>query len=306
MKLQKKDLIAYVCYFNICILWGTSNLATKIGVGGLSVTVFSGIRFFVTGVLALLIGIVTKAKRPKGLKEWTTILTVSLLMNFATNGLCVLGNKYADSGLVTVLFSAVPVFITVLDSIVLKNHRLGKRGWIGLTGGIFGIAFITFWGTGGVHGDLKGIIFTLMAASFWSIGSVFSKERVVHGSVVIHVAIEALFTSFLFVLTGNITHTFDLSTVTVPALIPAIYLAVVDSLIGFMSYICLLKVWKPSVVSTYAYINPVVALILGALILGEKITVGKVVGMVVIILSVILIQKDRVSGNDYKGVPSEK
>ena len=290
-----KELFPYICYFNICILWGTSNLATKIGVGGLTTTVFASIRYLTTGLVALTVSFFMKGKLPKTFAEWRVLLTTAFLMNFLTNGCTVLGNKYADSGLVTVIFSAVPIFITIIDSIILKNYRMGRKGWLGLMGGLSGIAFIALFGNPDLHIDIKGIVFTLCAALFWSIGSVYSKEKIVHSPAVTQVFIEALFASSLFFIVGNVTGDFTLKGVTLVSVMPALYLAIADSLIGFMSYICLLKIWKPSVVSTYAYINPVVALILGFLVLKEPLTIGKIFGMVIIIISVILIQKDKIT-----------
>ena len=218
-------------------------------------------------------------------------------MNFLTNGCVVLSNKYADSGLITVILSAVPVFITIIDCIILKNYKLGKLGWIGIFGGILGIIFIVLCENSGIQGSFIGIMFAVCATLFWSIGSIYSRKFNITGSPVAHIAIEALFSSFLFMTVGTTVGDFVLKDITFKSLLPVIYLAIVDSLIGFLSYTCLLKIWKPSVVSTYAYINPIVALILGAIILNESLTAGKIVGMIIIILSVILIQKDKIISN---------
>ncbi len=288
-----KDALPYICYINICILWGTSNLATKIGVGKLPTTVFSCIRYLTTALAAFIISFFIRGRLPKAFKEWRVLLTTAFLMNFLTNGCTVLGNKYADSGLVTVIFSAVPIFITIIDSLILKNYSMGKKGWLGLFGGLFGISFMALFKNSRLKSDIRGIIFALCASLFWSIGSVYSKERRVESPAVTQIFIEAFFSGSLFFVTGSITGDFKLEGVGIPELIPALYLAIADSLIGFMSYICLLKIWKPALVSTYAYINPVVALILGFLVLKEPLTIGKTAGMCIIIISVILIKKDK-------------
>ena len=288
----------YAAYFNICVLWGTSNLATKIGVGNLNTTVFSSFRYLIAGLTALVIVLISKGSWPKGFKQWKSLIVISFLMNFLTNGCVVLSNKYADSGVVTVILSSVPIFTTIIDSFILKNYKIGVRGWLGLWGGFIGIIAITMFGSSVARTDFKGILFALSASLFWSIGSIYSKEKVVEGSVVSHVAVEALLASVLFFITGKLTGDYVLAGVKPVMLMPAVYLAIVDSLIGFMSYICLLKVWKPSVVCTYAYINPVVALILGAVVLHESINLGKVIGMSIIIFSVILIQKDKLRATE--------
>lgn len=290
---NENSVFAYILYFNICFLWGTSNLATKIGVGSLNPTVFASIRFLTAGIAASAVAFALKGRVPRALRQWKILFTNSFLMNFLTNGCVVLSNRYIDSGIVTVLLSAVPIFTTAIDSFVLRRYRIGGRGWIGLFGGLVGIGIIVTFGSTSVRLDLRGIILALLGALIWSAGSLYSRDQFVEGAVVSHVAIQALFASALFYITGKVTGDFVLKGVTASMLTPAFYLAIVDSFLGFMSFLCLLKIWKPTKVCTYAYINPVVALILGAAVLHEELSTGKIFGMITIVISVMLIQKDR-------------
>lgn len=291
--IKNSNVISYIAYFNICILWGTSNLVTKIGVSNLNTSVFACLRYLTTGIILMLITIVRRDKFPKIIKQWGILAVIAILMNFLTNGCVVMGNKFIDSGIATMILATVPIYATIIECFILKNYKLSKIGWLGLVGGFLGIAIIVLYGSSTVKIDIKGILLVMLASLFWSVGSIYSKEKKVDGSIVTQTGIEALIASSLFFITGNIFGDFDLSTLTLQSLFPVFYLAIVDSLIGFISYIYLLKVWKPSKVCTYAYVNPVVALILGAVVLNETITIGKIAGMIIIILSVILIQKDK-------------
>lgn len=289
--LQKS--LPFIAYFNICVLWGTSNLVGKIGLSGLNITVLASIRFTITGAVLLLISIVGKMKFPKKLSDWKILINISLMMIFFTVGFIALGNKYADSGMVTMILATVPIFTAIIECFILKNYKISMKGAAGLIGGFIGIIIIVFYGSTSVKSDFFGILCALMGAVSWSVGSIYSKSKVIEGSIIAQTAAEDFFSVILFFIVGKLTGDFVITNITFKSLLPVFYLAIFDSLIGFVSYIYLLKKWEPSRVATYAYINPVVALILGALILNESITAGKILGMIIITISVILVQQDK-------------
>ena len=295
--MDKKNILQkslpFIAYFNICVLWGTSNLVGKIGLSGLNVTVLACIRFMITGIVLLLISIIGKMEFPKKLSDWKVLINISLMMIFFTVILVALGNKYADSGMVTMILATVPIFTAIIECFILKNYKISAKGALGLIGGFIGIIIIVFYGSSSVKGDFFGIACSLMGAVSWSVGSIYSKSRVIEGSIIAQTAAEDFFSVILFFIVGKLTGDFVVTNITFKSLLPVFYLAIFDSLIGFVSYIYLLKKWEPSRVATYAYINPVVALILGALILNESITAGKILGMIIITISVILVQQDK-------------
>lgn len=241
----------------------------------------------------LIISLIFKMKFPKKLSEWKILANTSLLMIFFAVGFIALGNKYADSGMVTIIQATVPIIMVIIECFILKNYKLSSKGIIGLIGGFIGIIIIVLFGTESISADIKGIIFAFLGSLSFTVGSLYTKNRYVEGSAIAQTAAEGLFASALFFIVGKLSGDFVLTNITLKSMIPVFYLAIMDSLIGFISYNYLMKIWKSSKVSTYAYVNPVVALILGTLILREPITIGKVAGMIIIIGSVILIQKDK-------------
>lgn len=292
--LGQERVMIIVAYVNICLIWGSSNLITKIGVSSLSPTTFACLRFLSAGIILSAAALFLKKEAPKTFREYGVLLTIGLLMNFLTNGCVVIGNIFIDSGIVTVLLAVIPVITSLIEVFLLKTYKLKALGWAGLLGGFAGIAVMVLWGGDATSADMRGIVIVLLGSLFWSVGSLYSKEKVVSGSVVVHTAVESLFAALLFFVAGKMTGNFDMSPVNPRTLLPVVYLALFDSAIGFMSYIWLLKRLPSSKVCTYAYINPAVALILGAVILGESITIYKIAGMVIIILSVMAVQKDKV------------
>lgn len=126
----------------------------------------------------------------------------------------------------------------------------------------------------------------------WSVGTVYLKYQSISASVQVQIfyqsAIPAILFFFCAVLTGN----FDLGKLSWRGALPMAYMGIADSIVGLTSYLYLLRRWKTSVVSTYAYINPVVGILLSALLLSEEITMAKVGGMLLILVSVFVIQRE--------------
>lgn len=294
-KMNRNKLITVVAYFNICIIWGSSNLATKIGVSAISPLQFACLRFGAAGIILAGIAIAKRDWKPFQAGELKILFTIGILMNFLTNGCVVISNTMIDSGVVTMMLAMIPIFTTLIEFFGKKKTRMGKKTVGGLIGGFAGIGIVVLGGGNSVKADLAGVVIILVGAYFWAFGSIYSKDKVISGTIFRHTAVEALFSSILFFITSSLLGQFRFQDITLNNLYPILYLAVFDSVIGFVSYIYLLKVLPAAKVCTYAYINPVVALILGFLFLGEPLSPGKILGMVVIIVSVIYIQKDSMS-----------
>lgn len=283
--------MCYSAYGGICFFWGTSNLVTKIGVGGLPAPVFGFARYLTAGLLLLVLALARKQSLPKDRKIILRLLLIGLIMHFGTNGCVVLGNQLTDSSIVTMLLATVPIFAALIQCFILKTQRLSRTGWLGLVGGFAGIALVALSGSGGAGSSLLGMGLVLLGACFWATGSMFSAGVDTKGCLLAVTSMQMLFAAGVYFIAGTVTHTFDLSALSLATYWPAAYMAVVDSILGFLLYAWLLREWDPFKASTYAYVNPVVALILGALILKEPITPGKIAGMAVIIISVCLVQR---------------
>ena len=289
---QNKWMII-IAYLNICIIWGSSNLATKIGVSNISPLQFACLRFLIAGMILAIIALIKRDWKPFGPGELKILVTIDILMNFLTNGCVVISNTMIDSGVVTMMLATIPIFTTLIEFFGSKKSRMGKKTVGGLAGGFAGIGIVVFSGGGAVRADLTGVVIILAGAAFWAWGSLYSKDKIVSGTIFRHTAVEALSSSIFFFVTSSLLGQFHVQDITLTNLYPIIYLAIFDSVIGFVSYIYLLKVLPAAKVCTYAYVNPVVALILGFLFLGEELTPGKILGMTIIIISVILIQNDK-------------
>ena len=279
-----------LAFVGICLFWGTSNLVTKIGVDGLSPTVFASIRYLTAGLIMLVLAHIRGQSLPHDKKLLGKLLFIGSIMHFGTNGCVVLSNKMIDSGVVTILLATVPIFVALIQTFILRTQKLYLTGKLGLAGGFCGILLVAA-GNGDQKASALGIGLGLFGAFLWAIGSMMSSGLNLQKDILAVTSMQMLFAAVLFVITGLFTHTYELPPTDLHVLWPAFYMAIVDSTLGFLLYSWLLQVWDPVKTATYAYINPVVALVLGAVFLHETITPAKITGMVLIIISVFLIQR---------------
>ena len=200
--------------------------------------------------------------------------------------------QHVDTGVVALIVGSVPLWMALLDRI-FYGQRLAPVAVVGLVLGFGGIAFLARPSGGG---SLAGVIVVLLGSLAWAAGSLYSRkaplpERPLQGASIQMLAGAALLAVF-GAATGEVGQ-IDAGAVSTSSLVALLYLIVVGSLVGFSAYIWLLKAAPTHLVGTYAYANPVVAVVLGTLWLGEPITLTTIVGGAAIIAAVALIVSAR-------------
>lgn len=216
-----------VAYFNVCFFWGTNNLATRIGINHMAPLQFSGLRFLVAGIILTAIAFI----KGDGLKfprcDYKHLFLLGGTMFFLTNGCVVYGNKYLDSGFVSVLLSAIPIFSTLLEFIFYKKEKPAFFTICGLCLGFYGILVVAFYGKQEIMINPIGVIFTLAAAAFWCSGSLYSKNHTLSGSLISQTAVESLFAAVLLLSTHFLAGDFSFATINISSVLPIIYLALI-------------------------------------------------------------------------------
>lgn len=155
-----------------------------------------------------------------------------------------------------------------------------------------GIAIVVVGSITGGNADPIGIALLLLADLVWSVGTVYLKYQKISATVQVQIFYQSAIPALLFFLCAALTGNLDLGELSWRGALPMAYMGIADSIVGLTSYLYLLRRWKTSVVSTYAYINPVVGILLSALLLSERITMAKTAGMLVILASVFIIQRE--------------
>ncbi|HXM52921.1 MAG TPA: EamA family transporter [Candidatus Binatus sp.] len=276
----------------VYILWGSTYLGIKYAIDTIPPILMGSVRFIVAGGVLYLLAIRTGDTRGDrlGSRQWIAALVIGGLMLVGGNGGVILAEQYAPTGVVALLVATAPLWMAVIDRVVF-GRRLPALVIVGLVVGFGGVAFL-IGSPGAGHINLFGAALALAAPLCWATGSVFTRHVKLPSRPLVAAAMEMLWAGLLFgvasILTGELgrVHWQHVSTTSIVALL---YLIVFGSLIGFSAYVWLLRSAPLSLVSTYAYVNPVVAVILGAIFVGEAITARLVIAGGIIIAAVALI-----------------
>src|ERR1700740_817360 len=282
----------------VYLFWGSTYLAIDIAVQTIPPALMCGVRFSIAGVVMLAVCALTGRRIWYSARQIALAAVVGILLLMGGNLTLSWAELSVPSGLAALIIAVTPLWFLVLDSLLLGHHRISARGKTGLALGIVGL-FILFWpklhstSALGRHELLASL--SLIGGSFsWALGSVLSK-RWQSGMDVFSATgwqiTAASAGNFVFALFNG-----DLSRATwsVRSLSAVGYLVVCGSWIGYTAYIWLLEHVPTSKVSTYAYVNPVVAVFLGWLILHEKVDRFILMGSAIVVLSVILVTSAKV------------
>jgi drug/metabolite transporter (DMT)-like permease len=197
------------------------------------------------------------------------------------------------SGLAALIVASVPIWMTVIDGVQQRERPHGVV-ILGLAMGLGGLGFLVAPGkfAGGSHVDPLGALVLLMAALFWAIGSLYSRRAKLPASTLLATAMEMVAGGAILLCVSALLREwrgFSLAAVSLASLLALGYLIVAGSLLGFTAYVFLLRATTPARVSTYAYVNPVVAVFLGWALAGEPVTLRTILAAAIIVASVALI-----------------
>jgi len=288
--MQKLSLRAILAFLAVYIFWGGTYVAIKLGLGSFPPMVLAGIRHTVSGLIMLSVALLRKDGFPS-LREALFSALIGLMMLLIGNGLVTLTEQTVPSSIVSLLIGAVPLWIILINWGLGDKKRPTLFHLIGVFLGIAGIFLLVFQSQqdGITNFDLLGIFLIVFAAISWAGGSVISRYAKLPKAPRMNLAIQMLTGGTALLILASVRNewaAFDVSTVTVNAWLSLGYLIFFGSIIAYTAYIWLLKNVNPTWVSTYAFVNPVVAVVLGWLLAGESLSLNALMAAVVIILSI--------------------
>jgi len=281
----------------VYLFWGSTYLAIDIAVRTIPPALMCGVRFSIAGVVMLVVCAATGRKVLYSPRQIALAAVVGLLLLMGGNLTLSYAELSVSSGLAALIIAITPLWFLVLDSLLLGNHHISGRGKAGLFLGILGL-FVLVWpelrsGKLG-HREFWASI-SLIGGSFsWALGSVLSKRWQSGMDVFSATAWQVVAAgagNFVFALLAG---EFSRVTWTTRGVSAVMYLVVCGSWIGYSAYIWLLEHVPTSKVSTYAYVNPVVAVFLGWLILHERVDRFILAGSAIVVVSVILVTSAKV------------
>ena len=278
-------MLAWLAYLTVAVVWGSTYFAIALALDSFTPFGMVAARFSVAALLALGLGRLRREPWPSG-REWGHLIVVGALLLGVSNPLVAWAELHVSSGLAAVLAALVPLWLAVFSA---AKEPLGPKGWMGLLLGIIGVAVLV-WPGGSVRVHGGGFAAMVAAPLIWAWGTLHGKRFVHGGGLMTNVGIQMLTAAAMGLILAPGTGGFLRAAPTPKALWAIAYLALFGSLLAFSAYIYLAKAWPPAKMGTYAYLNPIVAVLLGSLILHEAFGFREILGMAVILAAVALVQ----------------
>ena len=291
----RSRVLSWIALGVVYLVWGSTYLAIRVGVGHLPPLLFAGTRFVIAGALLYPIALrATTSSRGSaqdrakpGAKAWFAGAVIGVLLLFAGNGGVTVGETTLPSGFAAVLVATVPLWMIVFAWPV-QHQRVTLLSAVALAVGLGGVAILV--GDGTASGRISGLIIVLGAAAAWGFGSVLSHRLAVPSHAMLAAAIEMLVGGVVMLAVAAGSGEFSRiqwSSVPATSWIALAYLIGPGSLLAFTAYGYALSHLPVTTVSTYAYVNPVVAVLAGIMFLGEQFTWREGLGAALVLASVI-------------------
>ena len=289
---QPKPFLIALAMACVYLFWGGTYLGMKIAIETMPPFLMAGVRFLIAGSALYIVRRLMGDARP-ALRQWRDAGIVGGLLLLGGNGLVAWAEQTVPSSIASLMVATAPLWMAAIGGLTGMS-RPGLGGWIGLVVGFSGIAILVLGSKGSPSGELNpmGIVALLCASVFWASGSLYSRRASQPGS-------PLLWTGMQMILGGALLLTLSLSMGDLKRFDPALlsarsfaalaYLMIGGSIIGYTAYIWLLKITETTLVSTYAFVNPVVAVLLGWLVAGEQIGGNALAAAAVIIAAVVII-----------------
>ncbi len=298
MQIQKTryPLSVWISLFTVYILWGSTYLGIRIAIETIPTFFMGGSRFLVAGGILYLFTWIKGESRPSWAQWKSAALIGFFLLAIGNGGVCLAENK-VPSGIVALVVGIVPLWMVLLQWLWKKGPRPDGLVWIGIAIGITGISLLVFpkGETEVERFDPLWVLFLIGTSLSWTVGSLYAQSAKLPTSPLQATAMEMI-TGGIFLLIAGLAFgepaEFHWALISYHSVIAWLYLVLFGSLIGFTSYIWVLHKATPALASTYAFVNPVIAVILGWIFAGEALTSFIFLVSLLIVAAVAMITLD--------------
>ncbi len=271
----------------VYLVWGSTYLAIRIGLDGYPPFLMGGLRFLVAGLV--LYGFLRwRGVAAPTSRQWRNALLMGVLLLLLGNGMVNVAEQTVSSGLAAVAVASMPLWAALFGA--LRGLRSSGREWLGLAIGFLGVVWLHAGSA--ISASPVGLVALLIAPIAWAFGSVWSRGRDLP-SPFMSTAAQMLCGSAAMLALGLLLGELISTVPPLHATLAVVYLAALGSIVGFGAYIWLLHHVRPALATSYAYVNPPIAVLLGALLLDERFSVHAIGSMVVILCGVVLVTRVR-------------
>lgn len=307
---------AYLAEVYICIVWGTTYLAIKLGVKHYPAFLFAGVRQLIAGVILMTVALAMNKNKDLSAKNLLQQMLVGFLMLTLGNGFVTLGLRFVTSGVAALICSLMPLFAVLFNLMSSKRDKFNATIGSGLLLGFLGVALI-FRNNIGDLGRIEylgGILVTLVATCSWALGSIINKKRTEVVNPFFNSGMQLLFGGIFMLFLSPLMDTYsNFQLWNTEGILSLIYLIIFGSVIAYAAYMYALAELPVAMATIYAYVNPLIAVVAGYLFLHEDLNVYTGLAFLSIVISVFLVnkgyrknkQKESTSGGFPESIPVE-
>jgi len=297
----------WVAIISVYLVWGSTYLAIRFAVQTIPPFLMAGVRFLISGSVLYLIRRAWGDPKPTG-QEWRSASIAGIFLLVGGNGGVVWAEQWVVSGVTALLVATTPLWMISIDTLHPHGRKSGPWVMVGVILGFAGISILIHPFQSMRQGDIHliGALVLILASLFWSVGSLYSRQAKLPSSPLLGTGMEMLAGGggllLLGILSGELSQ-LSWGSISQESWLGLIYLIVFGSWIGFTAYTWLLRSAPTPLVSTHAYVNPIVAVFLGYFIAEEPLTFRILVAMVLVVGSVALITITQQKPHRSKGTP---
>ncbi|HNP22336.1 MAG TPA: EamA family transporter [Panacibacter sp.] len=282
---------AYLALTATSLIWGTTWVASRIGVEDVPGLQVSYLRQFIAGCLLLSFYFIRGEKLPTW-QQFRWLFILSIFMFVLANGFSTWSVKYIPSGLASLISALAPICVVLIDLIFFRQHKNTPLTFIGLIIGFAGVALVFY--ENAFHeqpeGYIYGIVYGLIAMIGWSIGTIFVSRNKYNINPYYAMGWQMFLSSFMIFAMARFTNNdIPLSDVPLKTWGAIAYLIIMGSVLAFAAFIYSIKYLPTAIASLYAYINPIIAMIVGSILLDEPFTLNLLFGAVITLVGVYIV-----------------
>lgn len=287
---------AYLAFITVCVVWGTTYVAITVALQTVPVLLVAGLRWMFAGVVLSALMLATGRGLP-GPRLWGPLALLGFLMNVVGNGFVVFAQQYVASGLTAVLIATTPFWSALVERLLPNGERFSTRALTGLACGFTGIVILvwpemTHGGAGG-RAFIGGVIAIQLACVGWVIGTSYARRHELGDNPFRSTALQMVFSGTVLLAAATWNGDWAHLSFTPRTIAAMVYLSIAGSLVAYSAYIYAIQHLPLSLVSLYAYINPIIAVTLGTLLLAEPFSARIAVSAALVLLGTWIVGAGR-------------
>lgn len=292
--MKSGKLLAYTAWVMVCILWGATYVAIRAGVQDLPPILFAGLRFLPAGIIMVAWRRAVGIPWPKG-REWIDLIIPGLLLLVIGNGCLVYSEQVVPGGIAALIVALTPLWMVTLVMIKPKGERITPMEIIGILIGFGGLVLLIWPQLNDISAFkeyLHGVLLLVFASMLWAAGSLYIARHRVKCGPLMGAGVQTLSAGIILTIVGTLAGEWPQVEITSTGMWSLAYLIIGGSVMGYGAYVYALSHLPIGLVSTYAYVNPVVALFLGVILLNEVVDGRTILATCIILSGVALVNKE--------------